>query len=166
MLNEDSDLISLDEEPEVQVTTIGLGEEHAGDVITLDEPEPDVESGAEKTDVIHVDEIQLFENEVAATAMVESPTKKQLETPCVVIKNVMLDQEIVYLQSKVSNDETSVALYVEFEGENIKIGRIDLTMDNLLSLSTLLKYEMSLHLPDGRIADLNDPQILMNFIRI
>jgi hypothetical protein len=112
-------------------------------------------------DTINIeDEIELEEGSQEIT-----PAPSGLEFPCVLVKGTIFTREIEFIRDLKRVEETVLPLYVEFEGENEKVGQFSLDVDNVLKVKSL-GCSLTLYLPDGSTKDLFDPDVLLNFIRL
>lgn len=67
-----------------------------------------------------------------------------LEYPCLKIMDELSQEEYDFLVNKQFSDSTSLPLYCNIEGCNKRIGRMDLTLDNMLSLRQIYLYDIRL----------------------
>ena len=107
------------------------------------------------------EEEDLYLNESVIEDVVE-----EIERPHLFVEGVEFVEEVELLVSKGSITDTSVPLYISFQGNPFKICMFDLSLDNLLLLR-YLGYKVKLALPDGRDIILDDnPDIYVKFIRL
>lgn len=91
-----------------------------------------------------------------------------VEYPCVFIEGVNTEEEIAYFRSHEYLEDASVPLYTLVEGIPLEIGRIDLTLQSLLTLRSIYAYGLTLFRSrdDSVTIDLNDANVLSKFIRL
>lgn len=111
----------------------------------------------EEIDII--EEIDSFEEEEA------------LSYPCCIISGISNEYEVELLTTYQCNPLASVPLYINYEGQIILLGKIELSSEYLLrliSFESVDKYTLELYEDYGKSKeiDFHNPDILRKFIRI
>lgn len=105
-------------------------------------------------------------DDISGTSVEEKPK----EYPRVVLEGVSTEAEIMLLRKPISPEDECAAcpLYVRLQGEEIKIGRLALTLDCLLMLRMIGGYDLVIESSPSEHykLDLDNPTDLQKFIRI
>ena len=91
-----------------------------------------------------------------------------IEYPCLVIDGVTSEEEIFFFRDRSVGSDATLPLYCVIENVPLKIGTCELELKALLSLKGIFDYKLTLYKSaEHRIdLDLNDPSVLMKFIRL
>lgn len=77
-------------------------------------------------------DLELEEDDVEEVNIYED-----LTYPCLVIRGITLVQELDFFGNLHVDEKRSLPLYVEFEGSAELLGKLELTIDNMLLLNTI-----------------------------
>ena len=88
--------------------------------------------------------------------------------PFILIEGVTSTQEVTFFQNRCYNPESSLPLYVNVDGSFCEIGKIDLSLDSILSIGGIYDYKLFLYLNknDAKEIDLRNPNSLIKFIKL
>lgn len=103
---------------------------------------------------------------------VESTTDTtNLSYPCGIISGINSTHEVEYLKNRRCDEDSSLPLYINYEGLVLPMGKIELTMDYLLMLKTLdvgKEYKLRIYKTKDSYTEieLNDAETLIKFIKL
>lgn len=88
--------------------------------------------------------------------------------PSVIIQGITTEEEVLYFHNKFSDSSRSVPLFIFFEGVYKRIGSFELSLDNLLVIRSVAKYQLKLMISEAKEVniDLDNPEALLSFIKI
>lgn len=91
-----------------------------------------------------------------------------VEYPCLMIDGITSEEEIFFFRDRSVSSDASLPLYCVIENVPLKIGTCELELKALLSLKGIFDYKLTLCKDaEHRIElDLNNPTVLMKFIRL
>lgn len=92
----------------------------------------------------------------------------KMEYPCVVISGVTSNEEVEYFRNRLCTSDACVTAYCFVDDTPVKIGQLELTLSGLLTLRSIFDYGVELRVSPERtrVIDLNDPSMLVKFIRL
>lgn len=93
---------------------------------------------------------------------------EELQYPSIFLSGITTLDEVKFFKERAFSEGRALPIYGEIEGEYFKIGMLDLTLDSLLSLRAIFDYsiEIKYSKDEGAVLDLNDPDVLIQFIRL
>ena len=93
---------------------------------------------------------------------------EELQYPSIFLSGITTLDEVKFFKKRAYSEDRALPIYGEIDGEYFKIGMLDLTLDSLLSLRTIFDYsiEIKYSKDEGAVLDLNNPDVLIQFIRL
>lgn len=92
-----------------------------------------------------------------------------VQYPCVIVDGVTTENEFFFFRDRtIDNPEICLPMYFECEGELVQLGQFPLCLEYLLTLRSIGDYKVTLckSEQDRTPIDLNDPNVLMKFIKL
>ena len=89
-------------------------------------------------------------------------------TPSLVIDGITSVEEVEYFRNRLCDADKSLPLFYQDDTGFVEIGKLELSLNSLLTLKNIYDYKLKLYkTPDVFVdLDLNDPKVLIKFIRI
>ena len=97
-----------------------------------------------------------------------SKMSEQLEYPCAVIEGVTTEEEFAFLRNHKNDLSVSIPLFCSVDGLMCRVGLLELSLDRFLTLRSISDYKISIYRSENDCVpiDLNDPENLINFIKL
>lgn len=91
-----------------------------------------------------------------------------LNFPCVVLFGITTEEEVAFFKSRITDDEMSLPLYGDLEGQKFYIGNLELSLNTLLSIRSIYDYKLLLmkNSENSVSIDLDDADTLIKFIKL
>lgn len=92
----------------------------------------------------------------------------EVEYPCVFIDGISSNDEVEFFRQRRYTDGASVPMYCQVQNALLSLGKFDLTLESLLDLRSIFRYRLTLYKSESNSVeiDLNDPVVLMKFIKL
>ena len=106
--------------------------------------------------------------EVSVLEEVNELVSDDIEYPAILIEGVNSKEELNYFVNRGNDPKRSLPLYLKFDSYVKRIGRLELSLDTLLTLRVFKSYKLTLFRPvdDFSNIDVEDDQTLIKFISI
>lgn len=159
-----SDLLLADEDEDYDL----LDTDEDLDDLAATEPLADSKSLADSEDLAGTESASDVDLTVIDDAEYYSMQMNNVEFPCVMIDGIDTMEEVEFFKQRICSDEKSLPLYCDCDANVVKIGNLELTFGTLLSLHMIFDYKIKLYkTPESFVTlDLNDPEVLIKFIRL
>lgn len=106
--------------------------------------------------------------EVSVLEEVNELVSDDIEYPAILIEGVNSKEELNYFVNRDNDPKRSLPLYLKFDSYVKRIGRLELSLDTLLTLRVFKSYKLTLFrsVDDFSNIDVEDDQTLIKFISI
>lgn len=113
-------------------------------------------------DVLDV-ELEVCEDEDFSDQLME-----QLSYPCLFLDGVETEEEVMFFKARSVESDAALPLYCRVDNIPLSLGTFELELHSLLTLRGIFDYKLTLYKSANNkvVLDLNNPEVLMKFIRL
>ena len=106
--------------------------------------------------------------DVCSDGSFDASVWKDIKYPCLFIDGITSEEELRFFKESSKGSDASLPLYCNVENIPLEVGSMELELHALLALKGIFDYKLALYKSaDQRIPlDLNDPNVLIKFIRL